>query len=149
MITIQKISSKIIDNPAYILATILLFALILLPVLRLTVFAAPPGSEYTPGETLDPTCAPGDANCTVAANAIGETIVNATEGSALFAGASGVLAQDNANFFWDDTNNFLGLGVNSSLGGRLHVRGTGASNATTSLLVQNSTPVELFRIYNN
>ena len=31
------------------------------------VFAAPPGSVYTPGETLAPTCAPGDSNCTVTA----------------------------------------------------------------------------------
>ena len=29
------------------------------------VIAAPPGSPYNPGETLDPTCAPGDANCFV------------------------------------------------------------------------------------
>jgi hypothetical protein len=28
-------------------------------------FATPPTSPYTAGETLDPTCAPGDANCTV------------------------------------------------------------------------------------
>src|SRR3989338_1505666 len=28
-------------------------------------FAAPPDSPYAPGETLDPVCAPGDANCTV------------------------------------------------------------------------------------
>ncbi|MFH1412913.1 MAG: hypothetical protein ABIG10_02690 [bacterium] len=27
--------------------------------------AAPPTSEYTPGETLTPTCSPGDTNCTV------------------------------------------------------------------------------------
>jgi len=45
--------------------------------------------------------------------AIGGTITSATEGSVLFAGASGVLAQDNANFFWDDTNNRLGLGTTS------------------------------------
>jgi hypothetical protein len=29
------------------------------------VFATPPGSQYTPGETLDPACAPGDTNCSV------------------------------------------------------------------------------------
>ncbi len=29
------------------------------------VFATPPTSPYTAGETLNPTCAPGDANCTV------------------------------------------------------------------------------------
>lgn len=34
-----------------------------------------------------------------------------TAGSVLFAGASGVYSQDNANFFWDDTNNRLGLGT--------------------------------------
>ena len=30
-----------------------------------TVFSAPPGSQYTPGETLEPTCSAGDANCSV------------------------------------------------------------------------------------
>ena len=43
--------------------------------------------------------------------AIGGSITSATAGSVLFAGASGVLAQDNANFFFDDTNNRLGLGT--------------------------------------
>lgn len=33
-----------------------------------------------------------------------------TAGSVVFAGASGVYSQDNANFFWDDTNNRLGIG---------------------------------------
>lgn len=42
---------------------------------------------------------------------IGGSITSATEGSILFAGASGVLAQDNANFFWDDTNNRVGIGT--------------------------------------
>jgi hypothetical protein len=34
-----------------------------------------------------------------------------TAGSVVFAGASGVYSQDNANFFWDDTNNRLGIGT--------------------------------------
>lgn len=34
-----------------------------------------------------------------------------TTGSVVFAGASGVYTQDNANFFWDDTNNRLGIGT--------------------------------------
>jgi hypothetical protein len=34
-----------------------------------------------------------------------------TTGSVVFAGASGVYSQDNANLFWDDTNNFLGIGT--------------------------------------
>ena len=42
--------------------------------------------------------------------AIGGAITGATEGSVLFAGAAGILAQDNANFFWNDSNNTLILG---------------------------------------
>ena len=34
-----------------------------------------------------------------------------TAGSVVFAGASGVYSQDNANLFWDDTNNRLGIGT--------------------------------------
>lgn len=42
--------------------------------------------------------------------AIGGSITSATEGSVLFAGASGVLAQDNSNLFWDNTNKRLAIG---------------------------------------
>jgi hypothetical protein len=34
-----------------------------------------------------------------------------TAGSVVFAGASGIYSQDNTNFFWDDTNNRLGVGT--------------------------------------
>jgi hypothetical protein len=34
-----------------------------------------------------------------------------TTGSVVFSGASGTYTQDNANFFWDDTNNRLGIGT--------------------------------------
>jgi hypothetical protein len=34
-----------------------------------------------------------------------------TQGSVVFSGAAGVFSQDNANFFWDDTNNRLGIGT--------------------------------------
>lgn len=34
-----------------------------------------------------------------------------TQGSLLFAGASGLLSQDNSDLFWDDTNKRLGLGT--------------------------------------
>ena len=52
-----------------------------------------------------------------------------TTGSIVFAGASGVYSQDNANLFWDDTNNRLGLGTNApaSIGSNVttvHARGT-------------------------
>ena len=51
------------------------------------------------------------ADCITSGMAIGGSITSATAGSILFAGAAGVLAQDNANFFWDDTNNRLGIGT--------------------------------------
>ena len=42
-------------------------------------------------------------------SAIGTTISSATQGSILFAGVAGILAQDNANLYWDGTNNRLGI----------------------------------------
>ncbi len=38
-----------------------------------------------------------------------------TQGSVAFIGPVGALAQDNANFFWDDTNNRLGILTNTPL----------------------------------
>ena len=48
----------------------------------------------------------------VAAGGTGTTTAF-TAGSVLFAGTSGTYSQDNANFFWDDTNNRLGIGTTS------------------------------------
>src|SRR5574343_57207 len=76
----------------------------------LNIFAAPPTTKYSPGDTLDPSCAPGSTNCSVAIGGgmeIGGTITSATEGSVLFAGPSGVLAQDNTNFTFNDSTNQL------------------------------------------
>src|SRR3990167_8844449 len=50
----------------------------------------------------------GLAGATIAIETMLSTVK--TEGSVLFAGASGTYSQDNANFFWDDTNNRLGIG---------------------------------------
>ena len=49
--------------------------------------------------------------------------IGVTPGSVLFGGAGGVLAQDNANFFWDDANNRLGIG-NAAPSDTLHITGT-------------------------
>ncbi len=46
-----------------------------------------------------------------ASMAIGGSITSATSGSVMFAGAAGVLQQDNANLFWDETNDSLGVGT--------------------------------------
>lgn len=45
-----------------------------------------------------------------------------TAGSVVFAGASGVYSQDNTNFFWDDSNNRLGI-LTATPAGSLDVAG--------------------------
>ncbi len=52
----------------------------------------------------------------------GLTLSGLTAGSALFVGTSGVISQDNANFFWDVTNHRLGIGTTPSA--KLHVLAT-------------------------
>jgi hypothetical protein len=49
------------------------------------------------------------------------TFSTMTAGSILFAGTSGALTQDNANIFFDDTNNCLNLGESSRTDARLSV----------------------------
>lgn len=69
--------------------------------------------------------------------AIGDTITGATAGSVLFAGALGVLAQDNTNFFWDDAannliiKNTLTLGDASASNGQLVLRNSANAFTTT------------------
>jgi hypothetical protein len=60
-----------------------------------------------------------------------------TQGSILFAGPTGGPVQDNANLFWDDTNNRLGIGT-AAPAVALDVRGaatfTGALTGTTATM---------------
>jgi len=82
----------------------------------------------------------GNADFLAPSSAIGGTVTGGTDGSVLFIG-SGVLAEDNANFFWDDTNNRLGIGTSTPLA-RQHtvVNAIGASPALASgLLLDNQT----------
>ncbi|MBT7973146.1 MAG: hypothetical protein HN687_03215, partial [Candidatus Marinimicrobia bacterium] len=56
----------------------------------------------------DGTCAGSGGGTT-----IGSTVTSGTAGSILFVDGSGNLGQDNTNFYFDDTNNRLGLGTTS------------------------------------
>ena len=87
-----------------------------------------------------------------------------TTGSVGFIGASGALLQDNANFFWDDTNNRLGIGTNApttaidTFGSGIitRVNGTSTNNSfigfasagTNKWSVGNVQSDHRFRIYN-
>ena len=53
-----------------------------------------------------------------------------TTGSVIFAGASGVYSQNNANFFWDNTNKYLGIGTASPIYA-VHANGTVASSVAS------------------
>ena len=53
-----------------------------------------------------------------------------TAGSVVFAGTSGVYSQKNASFFWDNTNNRLGIGTTSPSRTLTVGDGTGAKYAT-------------------
>lgn len=54
-----------------------------------------------------------DITFTATGISIGGTITGGTAGSILFINPNNILAQDNANLFWDDTNNILGIGTNT------------------------------------
>ena len=62
------------------------------------------------------------------------TVSTMTAGSVLFAGTSGVLTQDNANLFYDNTNDRLGIGTVSPIT-QLHVSGKTPSSNTSSVSI--------------
>lgn len=68
----------------------------------------------------------------------GVNISGLTTGSVLFAGASGALSQDNANFFWDSFTNRLGVGTNTP-SEKLQVNGN-LKTTNGGLLVQGGFP---------
>lgn len=78
----------------------------------------------------------------------GVNISSLVTGSVLFAGASGALSQDNANFFWDDSNNRLGIGTNSPTE-TLDILGLTKINGTTIWVNKSSTNVQNYAIYSS
>ncbi len=53
-----------------------------------------------------------------------------TPGSVFFAGTGGLVSQDNANLYWNDTDNRLGIGTSASPSNPLHVKHTGTLENT-------------------
>ena len=76
------------------------------------------------------------------------TTTQFTQGSAVFAGASGVYTQDNTGYFYDDTNNRLGLGTTSP-GATFEARADSASEIPAIVRSAASPTVDLFQIENN
>lgn len=74
--------------------------------------------NYPPGTTLADITLSTDWNSNhvitgTADAAIGGTVTGGTAGSVLFIDPANTLAQDNANLFWDNANNRLGIGTNT------------------------------------
>jgi hypothetical protein len=63
---------------------------------------------------------PQDINTGASPTFAGLTLSGLTQGSVIFAGASGAISQNNSNLFWDNTNLRLGIGT-STPAGLLHV----------------------------
>jgi hypothetical protein len=57
-------------------------------------------------------------------------------------------ASDATNFFWDNTNKRLGIGQSIPTA-RIHIQGSSAATTSSSLVIFNSTPTEIFRIRDN
>lgn len=92
-----------------------------------SAFATPPASRYIPGETLDPTCAPGDAECSVIPINIGDEIGSGNAASVLFIDDTGLLGEDNTNFLYDVSSRYL-YSDNLALANNLEITTTTSSN---------------------
>ena len=79
--------------------------------------AANGGLVYSDADSLEVTAAGTSGQAVISGGAGAPTFYAPTAGSVLFAGSSGVLAEDNSNLFWDDTNNRLGIGSATPAGG--------------------------------
>ncbi len=104
------------------------------------------GILYTDGSGVLAQSAAGIAGqAVISGGATGPTYFAPTLGSILFAGTSGILSENNSNFFWDNTNNRLGLGTNTPV--TLLNIGTGTPT-TASSGIQFGTDV-LANLYRN
>ncbi len=77
------------------------------------------------------------------------TLDGFTQGSVAFAGPGGTLAQDNANFFWDDATNRLGIGTTTPFS-TLSVSTTSQGNGLLPLFtVASTTHASLLSVLGN
>jgi hypothetical protein len=92
-------------------------------------------------KTLNNTSLLGSGNIVLTANPSG------VAGAIQFSNGS-AFASDATNLFWDDTNNRLGVGTNAP-SATAHIKGSGTTSATTSLLVQNSAGRTALKVADN
>jgi hypothetical protein len=81
------------------------------------------------------------------------TLSSLTPGSVLFANSSGLISQDNANFYWDNTNKRLGIGTSNpaytlDIAGPLRLQPTATPTAANGVIYYDSS-LNKFRCYEN
>jgi hypothetical protein len=74
------------------------------------------------------------------------TATSFTAGSLVFAGASGVYSQDNANLNWDDTNNTLGVGRAAAANVRIYSKGGTTGSGAFQFYGENSASTGCFGV---
>lgn len=114
------------------------------------------------GGTLASVTANGNTTATgivITANGLSSnslTDTSKTAGSVLFSGTAGLISQDNANLFWDDTNNRLGISTTApgakldihGAGILVQLNGTGTNNAYLQYLNAGATKWQIGNNYN-
>ena len=70
---------------------------------------------------------------------------NPSGGAGLIQFSDGSAFASDSNLFWDNTNKRLGV-AESTPTARVHIKGSGSTSATTSLLVQNSSGTEMLKV---
>ncbi len=99
-----------------------------------TATATAGGIGYGTGTAHAYTAADTSGRAVVSGGAGAPTFFAPTAGSVLFAGTSGILQQDNASLFFDDTNNRLFIGTASpTAAAKLVVNGDAINNTASSL----------------
>lgn len=77
-------------------------------------------------------------------NLVVSGIPSGVSGAIQFSNGS-VFTSDATNFFWDDANNRLGIGINTP-SASLHVKGIGTTSGTTTIKITNSSSEDLLKI---
>ena len=103
-----------------------------------TVNAAPPTTQYAPGETLDPSCSPGDANCNVNPGRLPSITATSTATSTFSGGISSNAFIDAGYFIASSTSasSTFANGINLtagcfSVGGTCLSSGSGSGTVNT------------------
>lgn len=90
------------------------------------------GLVYSDADSMEVTSAGTSGQAVISGGAGAPTFYAPTLGSVLFAGTGGILAEDNSAFFWDASNNRLGIGT-ASPGFPLEIVAASANETLLSL----------------